>query len=157
VATTDTGIGRQRISVAAVDWLHALDRRPQAQAMLLSNRPVAGLFLLVLTATGGPGAFGQDSADHIGRHGVGHTQMHDVYKGWHPPGNPKTSCCNNADCRPTRAYVDENGTWRAWNGLFWLVIPPERILPTDLAGDGRSHLCENAGYIYCFTPGPPRS
>jgi hypothetical protein len=99
----------------------------------------------------------QDSADHIGQHGAGHAEMHDVYKAWHPPDNPKTSCCNNADCRPTRAYVDENGTWRAWNGLLWLVVPPDRVLPTDLAGDGRSHLCENAGYIYCFTPAPPRS
>ena len=93
----------------------------------------------------------------MGRHGVGHAEMHDVYKAWHPPDNPRTSCCNNADCRPTRAYVDENGIWRAWNGLLWLVVPPERTLPTDFAGDGRSHLCESKGYIYCFTPGPPRS
>ena len=137
--------------------------------MRVSHRHVAGLFLLVLSATGAASAFGQDAADHttdhrgdtmgrhIGQHGVGHAEMHDSYKAWHPPGNPKTSCCNNADCRPTRAYVDENGTWRAWNGLFWLVVPPERVLPTDFAGDGRSHLCENAGHVYCFTPAPPRS
>jgi hypothetical protein len=126
-----------------------------------AHRPVAGLCLLVLTATGAARAFAQDSADHtadqMGRHGVGHVEMHDVYKAWHPPGNPTTSCCNNADCRPTRAYVDEDGAWRAWNGLLWLVVPPERVLPTDFAGDGRSHLCENAGHVYCFTPAPPRS
>ena len=125
--------------------------------MLLNYHHVAGLFPLVLFVTVAPGAFGQDSADHIGRHGEGHAEMHEIYKAWHPPDNPKASCCNNADCRPTRAYVDDNGTWRVWNGLLWLVVPPERILPTDFAADGRSHLCENAGYIYCFTPAPPRS
>ena len=130
--------------------------------MRVSHRPVAGLFLFVLIATSATGAFGQDSADHdsgdhIGQHGVGHGEMHDVYKAWHPPDNPKTSCCNNADCRPTRAFVDDDGTWRAWNGRLWLMVPSGRLLPTDLAGDGRSHLCEKAGYIYCFTPAPPRS
>jgi len=134
--------------------------------MRVSHRRVAGLLLmLALTATGAARTVGQDSAapttppmgDPMGRHGVGHADRHDLYKTWHPPDNPKTSCCNNADCRPTRAYVDDSGTWRAWNGLLWLVIPPERLLPTDLAGDGRSHLCENEGHIYCFTPAPPRS
>jgi hypothetical protein len=125
--------------------------------MRVSHRPVAGLIVLVLTATGGCRALAQDAADHIGQHGAGHAEMHDVYKAWHPPGNPKTSCCNNADCRPTRAYVDEDGTWRAWNGLLRLAVPPERVLPTDFAGDGRSHLCESSGHIYCFTPAPPQS
>lgn len=82
---------------------------------------------------------------------------HGPYSDWTVPGNPNSSCCNDSDCRPTRAYVDDNGEWRAWNGVTWLVVPPERILPTDYAGDGRSHLCEKGGYIYCFTPGPPRS
>ena len=133
--------------------------------MRVSHLHVAGLLVLALIATGAAGAFGQDAADHttdhlgdhMGQHGVGHAEMHDVYKAWHPPDNPKTSSCNNADCRPTRAYVDDNGTWRAWNGLLWLVVPPDRVLPTDFAGDGRSHLCESKGYIYCFTPAPPRS
>ena len=129
--------------------------------MRVSHRPVAGLILLVLTATIAARTFAQEAADHttdhMGQHGVGHAEMHDVYKAWHPPDNPKTSCCNNADCRPTRAYVDDNGTWRAWNGLFWLPVPPDRVLPTDFAGDGRSHLCESAGHVYCFTPAPPRS
>lgn len=82
---------------------------------------------------------------------------HDIYSGWSPPDNPNASCCSDADCRPTRAYVDEEGRWRAWSGLAWLPVPWERILPTDFAHDGRSHLCEKDGHIYCFTPGPPRS
>lgn len=86
-----------------------------------------------------------------------HGEMHHKYQHWRAPNNPNVSCCNNNDCRPTRAYVDEEGRWRAWNGSQWLVIPPDRILPTDLAGDGRSHLCEVSGYIFCFSPAAPRS
>ncbi len=91
-----------------------------------------------------------------GRHGDGHARMHDIYKYWHPPNNSGTSCCNNADCRPTRAYVDGAGEWRAWNGSAWLRVPQERVLPSDYAGDGRSHLCEKEGFVYCFTPGEIR-
>lgn len=82
---------------------------------------------------------------------------HEPYTDWRAPNNPAVSCCNSADCRPTRAYVDENGLWRAWNGSAWLIVPPERILPTDYAGDGRSHLCANGTQVYCFTPAPPKS
>ena len=92
-----------------------------------------------------------------GEHGDGHAEMHDIYKDWHPPLNQGTSCCNNADCRPTRAFVDDDGNWRAWNGSTWLQVPQERVLPTDYAGDGRSHLCEKEGFVYCFTPGETRS
>ena len=84
-------------------------------------------------------------------------RAHDIYKNWHPPNNPATSCCNDSDCRPTQAWLGDDDLWRAWNGSTWLVIPPERVLPTDYAGDGRSHLCEKVGTIYCFTPAPPRS
>ena len=73
--------------------------------MRVSHLHVAGLLVLALIATGAAGAFGQDAADHttdhlgdhMGQHGVGHAEMHDVYKAWHPPDNPKASCCNNAD------------------------------------------------------------
>jgi hypothetical protein len=91
-----------------------------------------------------------------GDHGDGHAEMHDIYQHWHPPLNPGTSCCNNADCRPTRAFVDNDGHWRAWNGAAWLTVPQERVLPVDYAGDGRSHLCEKEGFVYCFTPGEIR-
>lgn len=83
-------------------------------------------------------------------------KAHDIYGSWHVPGNPKSSCCNDSDCRPTRAYVDEEGRWRAWDGFMWLVVPPERVLPTDYAHDGRSHLCAKSGFVYCFSPTGPR-
>lgn len=92
-----------------------------------------------------------------GQHGDGHAEMHGVYKEWRQPSNPAVSCCNDADCRPTRAYVGEDGLWRAWNGLKWLTIPAAKVLPTDLAGDGRNHLCELDEYVYCFSPAGPRS
>ena len=82
--------------------------------------------------------------------------MHDIYKGWHPPNYPNTSCCNDADCRPTRAFVDGEGRWRAWNGSKWLVVPQDRVLPNNYAGDGRSHICEKEDLIFCFTPGEIR-
>lgn len=91
-----------------------------------------------------------------GAHGDGHAQGHDVYRHWRAPDNPHLSCCNDEDCRPTRAYMGDDGLWRAWDGLAWLTVPAGRVLPTDFAGDGRSHLCERSGAVLCFTPGQPR-
>lgn len=117
-----------------------------------------GLLLLgVVLAAGMAAGFVAGRAwAQSGLPGDGHAEMHDRYKRWHPPGNPQTSCCNNADCRPTRAFLDPEGNWRAWNGTEWLRVPWERVLPTDFAGDGRSHLCENGSFIYCFSPGQVR-
>jgi len=81
---------------------------------------------------------------------------HDIYHQWRKPDNPSVSCCDNRDCRPTRAYMGDDGLWRAWNGDQWLIVPPSVVLPTDYAGDGRSHLCEQGTYIYCFSPGQVR-
>lgn len=81
---------------------------------------------------------------------------HDPYSTWQQPDVPGMSCCNRDDCRPTRAYLGDDGRWRAWDGLGWLVVPPGKMLPTDLAGDGRSHLCERGGRVLCFTPGQVR-
>jgi len=106
--------------------------------------------VLIINATAPP------ARAQSGAHGDGHAEMHDIYKGWHPPNYPNTSCCNGADCRPTRAYVDGEGHWRAWNGSAWLVVPQDRVLPNNYAGDGRSHLCESGGLIFCFTPGEIR-
>ena len=121
-----------------------------ARQMLINRCSVGALaaaWLLALATS----AFAQS-----GEHGDGHLQMHDIYQHWRPPLNPGTSCCNDADCRPTRAFVDDHGQWRAWNGSAWLMVPQERVLPTDYAGDGRSHLCEKEGFVYCFTPGEIR-
>ena len=83
-------------------------------------------------------------------------RAHGPYSDWTAPDNPALSCCNDSDCRPTRAYMGDDGLWRAWDGINWLTIPPGRVLPTDYAGDGRNHLCEKMGAVYCFSPGQPR-
>jgi hypothetical protein len=129
------------------------------------NGRIAGITALVAfwVFAFAPTAFSQftadDSgrpADYSGRHGDGHAQMHDIYKLWTPPLNPNTSCCDDSDCRPTRAFVDDEGHWRAWNGAMWLQVPQDRVLPPNHAGDGRSHLCEKEQFIYCFAPGEIR-
>lgn len=87
-------------------------------------------------------------------------RAHDIYSGpeWRVPGSPGVSCCNGTDCRPTRAYMGEDGLWRAWSGYKWITVPADRVLPTDLAKDGRSHLCASLDdYVFCFSPGQPRS
>jgi hypothetical protein len=91
-----------------------------------------------------------------GKHGDGHAENHDVYKSWR---NPVTlsSCCNDKDCRPTRAFLTDNGVWMAWDGSQWLPVPQRSLLPPDMLKDGRSHICESNGAINCFSPTGPKS
>jgi len=91
-----------------------------------------------------------------GSYGDGHAQQHHIYRNWHTPTNPGVSCCNDGDCRPTRAKQDDSGNWLAWNGYKWLRVPGRALLPPDIAGDGRSHICERQEFIYCFTPAEPK-
>lgn len=81
---------------------------------------------------------------------------HDPYSGWMIPDQPGMSCCSENDCRATRSYMGDDERWRAWDGSRWLVIPPSKFMGVDRAGDGRSHLCERSGIVYCFTAGQPR-
>ncbi len=46
---------------------------------------------------------------------------HDIYESWHVPGLPKSSCCHGEDCRPTTAYMGDDGHWRAKAGNAWLM------------------------------------
>lgn len=87
---------------------------------------------------------------------AGKVLAHDIYSGWRMPDQPTLSCCNNTDCRATRAYLDDDGLWRAWDGQRWLIVPPYKMLPADYAGDGRNHLCALNGNVYCFSPTSPR-
>lgn len=81
---------------------------------------------------------------------------HDIYQDWRQPDAPAVSCCHGQDCRPTRAFMGEDRRWRAWDGRQWVSVPPGKVLPTDLAGDGRNHLCERAGRVLCFSPTRPK-
>ncbi|MFZ5783994.1 MAG: hypothetical protein ACOY4R_27665 [Pseudomonadota bacterium] len=97
-----------------------------------------------------------------GSRGDGHAEHHDQYRHWMRPDG-KGSCCNaqtpddpNGDCRPTVGYVGDDGRWRARvaPGRF-LPVPPDRLLSRQ--SDGRCHICERGGYVFCFAPCDPKS
>ena len=91
-----------------------------------------------------------------GHHGMGHAEHHDWYKTLVSPQSG-ASCCDNKDCRPTRAYLDDDGRWRAMLDGGWVVVPREKVLKTK-APDGNSHICANDfGMIFCFVGGVPKS
>jgi hypothetical protein len=111
-------------------------------------------------------AAAQDIAIHRhdpdGTRNVGHAENHDWYKDLRQPGTGY-SCCNGAvngiegDCRPTRAYLQEDGTWKAMIDGHWMPVPP-RVVLQRLAPDGNSHICAGkSGLIYCFIGGSPKS
>ena len=96
---------------------------------------------LVLALPLAPGAQAQD-----GQHGVGHAAHHEWYKTLISP-QTGASCCNNEDCRPTRAYVDDDGAWHALLDGQWISVPREKVLSTK-APDGNSHICANSSAIF---------
>lgn len=114
--------------------------------------------VLVLFASAvGARAFAQD-----GMYGQGHAENHDWYKDLKQP-ETGYSCCNGTidgregDCRPTRAYLTEDGTWRALVDGRWVAVPP-RVVLKQLAPDGNSHICASrSGLIFCFLGGSPKS
>jgi hypothetical protein len=61
------------------------------------------------------------------------------------------------DCRPTRAYLHDDGQWRALVDGKWIIVPARAVLK-QLAPDGNSHICASkSGAIYCFLGGSPKS
>jgi hypothetical protein len=61
------------------------------------------------------------------------------------------------DCRPTRAYLQQDGTWKALIDGHWMPVPP-RVVLQRLAPDGNSHICAGkSGMIYCFIGESPKS
>lgn len=112
-------------------------------------------------------ATAQDSHQHgsstiDGTRNIGHAENHDWYKDLKQPGTGY-SCCNGTlngiegDCRPTRAFLTEDGTWKAMINGRWMPVPP-RVVLRNLAPDGNSHVCAGkSGMIYCFIGGSPKS
>lgn len=100
--------------------------------------------------------------DYDGTRNIGHRENHDWYKDLKQPGTGY-SCCNgttngiDGDCRPTRAYLQDDGTWKAMVNGRWMPVPP-RVVLQRLAPDGNSHICAGkSGMIYCFIGGSPKS
>ncbi len=97
-----------------------------------------------------------------GQYGDGHAQNHDWYQDLKQP-DTGYSCCNGrsasseGDCRPTRAYLSDDGMWYAMIDGRWVPVPP-RVVLRQLAPDGRSHVCvSKSGTIHCFLGGSPKS
>jgi hypothetical protein len=124
---------------------------------------VVSFVTLLVCAAVGLRVHAQDKpAEHSGQHGQGHAENHDWYKELKQPGTGY-SCCNGTvngiegDCRPTRAYLQDDGTWRALIDGRWVEVPP-RVVLKQLAPDGNSHICASrSGLIYCFLGGSPKS
>jgi hypothetical protein len=124
---------------------------------------VSFVTLLVCAAVGlRVHAQNREPAEYSGQHGQGHAENHDWYKELKQPGTGY-SCCNGTangiegDCRPTRAYLQDDGTWRALIDGRWVEVPP-RVVLKQLAPDGNSHICASrSGLIYCFLGGSPKS
>jgi len=110
-------------------------------------------------------AFGLLASAAVAQNGIrgqGHAENHDWYQELKQP-DTGYSCCNGTtggiegDCRPTRAYLTDEGQWRALVDGQWVLVPPRAVLK-QLAPDGRSHICASrSGVIYCFLGGSPKS
>lgn len=86
---------------------------------------------------------------------AGPARAHDPYSDWKQPSG--ASCCNDRDCRPTRAWRGDDGWWNAEVNGFWVKVPPRAVLGI-VAPDGNSHICINpGGLILCFVAGVPKS
>ena len=102
--------------------------------MPLRTRSVVVWFVIFLCAAVGLRSHAQVPADDrgLGQHGQGHAEHHDWYKELKQPGTG-FSCCNGTingiegDCRPTRAYVTDDGTWRAMIDGQWVLVPPRVV------------------------------
>jgi len=136
-----------------LDWLGG----KAATLMPFRARSVVVSLVILVCAAVGLRVHAQD-----GYHGQGHAENHDWYKELKQPGTGY-SCCNGTangiegDCRPTRAYLQDDGTWRALIDGRWVQVPP-RVVLKQLAPDGNSHICASrSGLIYCFLGGSPKS
>ena len=94
----------------------------------------------------------------------GHAEHHDIYKSW-TQSNGWSSCCNGddpktgkkGDCRPAKAYPDENGQWHVLINGKYRPVPLSAIRDYSTP-DGNSHVCETPEYgVMCFVKGQPKS
>jgi hypothetical protein len=117
---------------------------------LMLKRALIGLAVLCGVAMTAP------ARAQSGNHGDGHAANHDWYRtlktksGW--------SCCSgdegHGDCRPVQAHQRQDGEWEAFYSGSWQEIPPDAILRDELNKVPlHAHICERAGFVYCFLRG----
>lgn len=113
-------------------------------------------FWIVLALGFGMGLSTHQARAQSGRHGDGHAELHSTYEQWKDQRG--YSCCDDGDCRPTRADKGDDGRWRAWIDGRWIPVPADAVLDRR-SPDGRSHVCMSPGAQEprCFVPGEPRS
>jgi len=137
-------------------WLGLRGRSAVVESVVMSGRHVAFLVLIVLVALAGVVVVYKPARAQSGNHGDGHAQNHDWYRelktksGW--------SCCNgdegHGDCRPAQARQRFDGQWEAYYGGTWQEIPADAILRDELNRVPlHAHICERAGFVYCFLRG----
>lgn len=79
---------------------------------------------------------------------------HSPYEDWKTRNG--VSCCNDQDCSPVTAWMDQDGTWRARVNGRTYEVPAAAVLPIK-SPDGRSHACIIMDTVICFVPGEVRS
>lgn len=60
-----------------------------------------------------------------------------------------TSCCDAADCKPTRAE-NRDGQWFAEVEGIMRPVPPKSVLAFPVSYDGRAYVCVSGGKVLCF-------
>lgn len=131
---------------------------------LLGVAAILIMFILAFTFTGGSKAWAQDVDGTVHQVHPGHAAHHNIYKNW-TQSNGYSSCCNGddpengvkGDCRPARAYPDQDGQWHVLINGKYVPVPLHAIrdYPTP---DGNSHVCETPSQgIMCFVRGLPKS
>ena len=103
-----------------------------------------------------------DARAQDGQHGQGHAENHDWYKDLKQP-QTGYSCCNgrtgttDGDCRPTRAYLNDDGMWYALlDGTLGAGAAARRAEAARARRLAR-HICASkSGMIYCFLGGSPK-
>lgn len=131
---------------------YTLGARCKALPFCVSFNAAAAVALYLIALLGAMPAFAQS-----GHHGQGHAENHDWYQNLKQPGTGY-SCCNGSvngvegDCRPTRAYLGDDGVWRALINGRWERVPPNVVLPAEQNREPfTAHICvSKSGYIYCF-------
>ena len=130
-------------------WVDVLDNQNRNILPLL----ISGILILAV----GP-AIAQE-----GHHPPRDQAIHErFYSTWMMPQNRNVSCCNNHDCSPAEAKL-ENGDWiaRKVGEDDWAYVPPAKIDYDRDSPDGRSHLCGRHFFrngideltVFCFIPG----
>lgn len=97
---------------------------------------------------------------------IGNARAHDPYTQW--KDNWGYSCCPGhgappmggpPECRPIRAYVDDDHWVVILEDGRRVAVPPDAVLRIP-SPDGRSHYCGKRGPMgalpYCFSPGEIR-